>query len=329
MVTFNSEIWLDSLIMSIKECEILIKEVIVVDNGSTDRSVKTIRERLPKAKVIMNENNNSLSNGINLGIQQATAEFLFLINPDVKFSFLSLFYLLKKASSENKKKIVSPKLMLMDNPQFINGVGNFVGPFFWGYDCGLGHLDVGQFDDIKTLYSSCFAAILIPKETLELVGLLDDAYTMYYEDVDWCLRARTMGFELFFEPKAIIYHAYVGHQTAKKQISFHKLQNVTYGRLRLIKKLATRNTYICFVLSYLLFDLIYCGYSIVLFRFENIKAIVDGWIKFLSEYKSINQVDFIAKIEMDFGKHQRRFFPRVKNGIPVIAKTMIKGGKYC
>ncbi|MAT42043.1 MAG: hypothetical protein CL609_06850 [Anaerolineaceae bacterium] len=328
LVTYNSEIWLDSLIKSINESEYFIKEVVIVDNGSRDQTIEIIREEIPNAKLIVNENGRSLASAINLGIHHSSAKFLFIINPDVTFSKKSLLYLLKKAATDKGARIVSPKLMLMDNPQFINGVGNFVGPFYWGYDCGLGHLDVGQFDEIKTLRSGCFAAIMVPREIIDSVGLVDEAYELYYEDVDWCLRARDLGHELFFEPNAIVYHAYIGHQAAKNIITPNKLLNVTYGRLRLIKKMGDKQTFIRFLVSYFIFDLLYCGYSLVVFRFKNIKSIIKGWKKFLSEYKEIFSNPKINNKENLFGKHEKRFFPRVKNGLPVLTSAMIKEGKY-
>ncbi len=326
LVTYDSEPWLAGLIKNILDAEALIKEVIVVDNGSTDNSIGILRDKLPQATVLINENNHSLASGINLGVRQATADFLLIINPDIEFSVDSILYLLKKASAGDGNRIAVPKLYLMENPQFLNGVGNFVGPFFWGYDCGLGHLDVGQFDDIETLPSACFAAVLIPKKVIDAVGLLDEGYGMYYEDVDWCKRATLKNIAIRFAPKASVFHAYGGHQDAKKIISTRKLENVTYGRLRLIKKLAAPAEFFPLLLSYLLFDLIYSLYSLLLFRFKNIAVIIRGWKKFISEYKTIKNINMDKKNL--FGRHQKKFFPRIKNGLPVIIKGMIKKGEY-
>lgn len=328
LVTYNSQVWIDPLVNNIQDAADVIREIIVVDNGSTDDSIQSVQEKLPQAKVFLNNENQSLANGLNLGIQHANAEYLFIINPDITFSVDALLYLLEKESKVENKGIVAPKLLLMDNPQFLNGVGNFAGPFYWGYDCGLGHLDVGQFDDVETLFSACFAAVLIPRTLLETVGLIDEAYMMYYEDVDWCLRLRAKGFKIYLEPKAHVYHAYVGHQASKKTISSHKLKAVTYGRLRLIKKMALPENYIFLLLSYILYDVIYTSYSLIRFRFKNIAAIVGGWKKFLSENKTIQKPDSDTPINNLFGTPQQKFFPRIKNGSPVVTKKMIKRGKY-
>ena len=171
----------------------------------------------------------------------------------------------------------------------------------------------------------------------EQVGLLDDGYVMYYEDVDWSLRLRMAGYSIFFEPNSVVYHAFSGHQEKTEGISAKKIEFVTYGRLRLIKKFLSGYNYLSFFLSYLLYDLIYCIYSIFCRRAENISAIFHGWQRYFFEPKSnlnINPHNYDLlptkkkKAANPIEVKNEIFFPRMKNGKPLLTKNMFREGKY-
>ena len=149
LVTYNSEYWLPGLISDLKNVQEYLKEILVVDNGSSDASLSIIEADLPDAIVIRNDERSSFSTGVNLGMQQAIVEFVYIINPDIRFSRKSFECLLRKAIDVCEKGIVSPKIRLLTNPHFLNGVGNKVGHFFWGYDNGLGYPVFGQFDSVE------------------------------------------------------------------------------------------------------------------------------------------------------------------------------------
>ena len=141
-------------------------------------------------KIIENKESKSFAAAVNQGCKLASGELFLIINPDVYIPKSSLWSLINFYQNNSDAAAIVPKLMLMKTPGFINGIGNVVPPFRWGYDLGLGHLDVGQFDHIKEVPSACFATVLIPREKWDTVGELDEEYPMYYEDSDWSYRAR-------------------------------------------------------------------------------------------------------------------------------------------
>jgi hypothetical protein len=111
-----------------------------------------------------------------------------------------------------------------------------VEPFSWGTDNAIGHLDLAQFDRITSVPSACFAAALITRAAWNAVGPVDEGFPMYYEDVEWCYRARRLGFVIGLAPDAIVYHAFGSRLATGDEpgLTPRKLAHVVYGRLRLV-----------------------------------------------------------------------------------------------
>src|SRR5665648_21855 len=237
VVTYNSENWFENLRKMFTNLSPWLLEIIVVDNGSIDGSLDGLKQAEQPVKIIENKDSISFAAAVNQGINLASGELFLIINPDVYVPKSSLWSLINFYQIKSDAAAIVPKLMLMKTPGFINGIGNIVPPFRWGYDLGLGHLDVGQFDHIKEVPSACFAMVLIPKEKWILVGELDEIYPMYYEDSDWSYRARRKGFDILVDTNCLTYHAYRSyHQNKNERISKEKLYRVTYGRLVFVIK---------------------------------------------------------------------------------------------
>ncbi len=164
LVTFNSEIWFENLKKMFINLSPWLHEIIVVDNGSKDGSYKGLSHSSNNIKIIENKESKSFAAAVNQGCKLASGELFLIINPDVYIPKSSLWSLINFYQNNSDAAAIVPKLMLMKTPGFINGIGNVVPPFRWGYDLGLGHLDVGQFDHIKEVPSACFATVLIPRE---------------------------------------------------------------------------------------------------------------------------------------------------------------------
>jgi len=147
----------------------------------------------------------------------------------------------------------------------------------------LGHLDLGQFDTWREIPSACFAAILIPRAAWEQVGALDERFPLYYEDLEWCYRARLFGYAIRAAPRAIVYHAFGARvQTGDEHgMSPRKLQNVVYGRLRFAVKLLHPLFLARFVSAYAIEDC--CRFLFALLRLDarTARAYCDAWYDFL------------------------------------------------
>jgi GT2 family glycosyltransferase len=317
LVTYNSSQWMNNLNEMFSDLMDWVKEVIVVDNGSSDGCIQLLK-KAEKIKVIQNEQPGSYASAVNQACKCALGELLFLMNPDVMMTRNTLFSMVNFYQDHLHAAAIVPKLLLMRTPGFLNGIGNAVPLFLWGYDLGLGHLDLGQFDDIHEVPSACFAAVLIPKEKWILVGELDEGYPMYYEDSDWSYRARSLGFQILANPKAKVLHAFTASQGPIVSISQSKLTNATYGRLRFIAKIDQRRLFIPYLLSYILFDILYFLYNLIRRkeRMSLSQALVEGWKQYVRGYSEIKKLKYrFPKLD---GKRFQELKPTIYKGLPVV-----------
>ena len=180
-------------------------EAIAVDNASTDGSADFIEERYPRVQVIRNETNLGFAGGCNVGLRAAAGDILVLLNQDTAVGTGWLYVLIKTLRSDPKIGIVGAKAL------YPNGVlqhaGGYVNLRGEGKHFGHGEDDLGQFDELRDVDYVTGASLGIKREAHEIVGELDDGFSpAYYEDVDWCFRARKRGFRVVYTPEARLIH---------------------------------------------------------------------------------------------------------------------------
>ena len=318
LVLYNSNYWIDNLIKVFKNLSEWLHEIIVVDNGSIDEGLRLLQQGVDKLISIQNSSPKSFAAAINQGTRIATGDVFFIINPDVYIPRTSLWELIHSYNKNQNIAAISPKLLLMKTPGFINGIGNIVRPFWHGYDIGLGHLDVGQFNHIKELPSACFASIFIPKSSWELVGEVDEEYPMYYEDSDWCYRARNYGLKILFCSSSEVFHGYKSYKVGVENINSTYIRNISYGRIRFSKKNFPRLKSTLFLMSYVISDLLYLVIYWLRYQKNFFSDYYSVW-KNIFQFKSysINQNKQSKSRRMKFEKHKISF-PMVFNGLPLL-----------
>ena len=179
---------------------------IVVDNNSTDKSVKKIKKEFPKIKIIKNKKNLGFAGGNNVGIRWASEnnfDNIMLLNPDTIVEKNFLKPLLQLIGLDKKIGIVSPVLKGKEGKKTIFALGAKFNPIL-GRTEHI-HLKRAPLSAARQeMVSGC--AMLIKKEVFEKIGLLDKKFFLYFEDSDFCLRARKAGFKIYVEPKSVILH---------------------------------------------------------------------------------------------------------------------------
>ena len=242
IVAYNSLEWLEECLPTLSAQTYSPIEIVIVDNGSVDDSSSWVKSHFPHVEIIRLEAVTTFARATNLGAAAAKGEFFLLLNPDVRLEQDAIAQLVAVAQAIPACAAVAAKLKFWWAPAFLNGLGNRVGAFSWGTDNGLGHLDLGQFDNWEELPSACYAATLIPRDAWETVGPADEGFPMYYEDSEWSYRARILGYKVFAAPKSVVYHAFGGRVPGGQtgSLSATKLTNVVYGRLRFSIKLLDR-----------------------------------------------------------------------------------------
>ena len=243
MVGFNSRRWLEVSLPTLLDQTYSPLEIILVDNGSEDGTAAWLNRQYPNLPLFSLSPSQPLARALNQGIGRAKGEYFLLLNPDITLEKEAVAEMVAVAERDSQCAAVAAKLKLSRAPGFLNGLGNYVGPFSWGTDWGLGHLDLGQFDDLTEVPSACFAATLIKKKAWEKTGPLDEGFPLYYEDSEWCYRARLFGWRIRPAPRAVIFHAMgeTGSDVPDSGLRPAKIKSVVYGRIRFALKLLGRD----------------------------------------------------------------------------------------
>lgn len=184
---------------------------IVVDNGSIDDSVATIREQFPEVTLIQTGANLGYAGGNNAGIRvaldDAATRYLLLLNNDTHVHPRLVSEMVSIAEGSPGSEIYAPKIFYADRPDILWFAGGF-----WdahGYDFfhrGDGVADHHQFDDAPDIDYASGCALFARREVVEHVGLLDERFFLMYEEADWCYRARKAGYRCRLAPRAMLWH---------------------------------------------------------------------------------------------------------------------------
>jgi N-acetylglucosaminyl-diphospho-decaprenol L-rhamnosyltransferase len=212
VVTWNALPWIEQCLESVRG-----RDVIVVDHGSTDGTVELVRERFPQARVIEQENR-GMGGGNNTGMRAADARYFFLLNSDAWVVGDGLDRLVEFADAHPDAAVVGPRLRNVDGSLQRSVRGE---PTLWRLATEylfirklaprsrrLNPLYAGGFDhDEVTEAEWLFGpALLVRREAADAVGLFDEDFFMFSEEVDWMTRFRRAGWKVLFFPGAEVVH---------------------------------------------------------------------------------------------------------------------------
>jgi GT2 family glycosyltransferase/lipopolysaccharide/colanic/teichoic acid biosynthesis glycosyltransferase len=195
-------------------------EIIVVDNASSDGTPAAIRERFPRVNLIASRENLGYSRGVNLGIRQARGGYFLILNPDTIVREDSIETLRQFMDRHPEAGIVGPKLVFNDgNVQYscrkfytwkvLLLRRTFLGRLFKNSRVLSDHLML-DFDhettrEVDWIIGAC---MLARRSAVESVGLMDERFFLYFEDVDWCYRMKQKGWKVYYHPDSVIVHDY-------------------------------------------------------------------------------------------------------------------------
>lgn len=224
--------------------------VIVVDNGSTDDSVARIRAAYPDVALIETGANLGYAGGNNVGIQYALdhhgCDYVWLLNDDVIVAPDSLPALMSVALADPRAGFLGPMVYTREEPQRILSAGSLLHDGWRPQHRGIGERDQGQFDTIAEVDYLSGCALLVSHSAIEAVGMLDEDFFAYHEDIEWCYRGKKAGFKVLFVPEAKVWHPdtlrrdenspVVTYYIARNSLLFvkkHRLGHVKFARMLL------------------------------------------------------------------------------------------------
>jgi N-acetylglucosaminyl-diphospho-decaprenol L-rhamnosyltransferase len=205
-------------------------EVFVVDNASSDGSADMVAADFPSVRLIRSQRNGGYAYGNNLALRHATGEAVLVLNPDTLLPPGGLVAMLDALQRHPEAGILGPKLLRPDGSMHLACRRSFPTPSVAFYRfTGLsrvfakserfGRYNLTYIDPDLAIEvdSVCGACMLVRRAVIERIGLLDERFFMYGEDLDWCLRTREAGWTVRYEPSIVVQHQ---HGAASRQRAF-------------------------------------------------------------------------------------------------------------
>lgn len=192
-------------------------EVILVDNGSTDNSVRLVRETFPQVKIVELAENKGFAGGNKVGLDVSEGEYVALVNNDTRASETWMEGLVRTMLEDSCIGICASKLLL-DSLGKLNSAGDGITTAGVGFNRGLGR-DAGFYNAMEPVFGGCGAAVLYRRRMLEEIGFLDEDFFLYDEDTDMNFRAQLAGWKCVYVPEAVVYHK--GNATSVRLSDLH------------------------------------------------------------------------------------------------------------
>jgi N-acetylglucosaminyl-diphospho-decaprenol L-rhamnosyltransferase len=243
IVSFNTAPLLERAIQSLVSSAPSVNglEIIVVDNASEDGSPLMVREKFPDVRLVRLTRNVGFAAGTNMGLRMARGEQLLLLNPDAELLHNAMPTLSSFLAEHPWVAAVGPRLIYPDGTHqdsafHFPNLGQITFDFFPPPRHILQSRLNGRYgktDSPHPIDHPLGACMLLSRTAFEDVGLLDEAFYMYCEEVDWCMRAWERGWEIYHHPGAVVIH-HSGKSTEQRSgAMFEQLQK---SRSRLYEK---------------------------------------------------------------------------------------------
>nr|WP_297873819.1 glycosyltransferase family 2 protein [uncultured Blautia sp.] len=230
---FNGKQYLKNCLDAMKRQVYRDFEVILVDNGSEDGSADYVREHYPEVHVLTLQENRGFCGGVNAGIQASESPYVVLLNNDT----IAEKYFLKNLVSFMKEHpgtfSCQAKMLKLQDRDKIDDAGNYYCALGWAFADGKGKPET-RYNREKRVFSACAGAAIYDKRLLEKTGLFDEVHFAYLEDLDIGYRARLLGYENWFCPKARVYH--VGSGTSGSRYNLFKVRYSSRNNIYMIYK---------------------------------------------------------------------------------------------
>ncbi len=211
-------------------------EIVVVDNGSTDRTRTMLAEDFPEVQLVAFAENRGFAPATNAGFRAARGEILVCLNNDVACDPGWLAALVAALDARPDVGSVASKMMDAKRPGIIDAAGDGMALVAW--NIGRGQPDGPWWREGREVLSACAGAAAYRRALLDRVGMLDETFFAWFEDVDLGIRAQLAGFRCWYEPAAVVHHK--GSATAARMSDAKAFYTVRNGMYLFFKTMPLR-----------------------------------------------------------------------------------------
>lgn len=208
-------------------------EIVIVDNGSADDSILFVRQNFPRVQLIVNRYNLGYAEANNMAIRATCSPYVVTLNNDTRVESDWLAEMIKAVEAHRQVGMIACKILAMREPHLIDSAGLDIDRMGMAWNRYHGQIDHGAETEPYEVFCPTGAAALYKREMLEQVGLFDETFFAYCEDMDLGWRARLMGWPCLYVPAAKVYHL---HSATSGQGSPFKRYLLTRNRIWTILK---------------------------------------------------------------------------------------------
>ncbi|MGB5236408.1 MAG: glycosyltransferase family 2 protein [Flavobacteriaceae bacterium] len=278
-------------------------DIYVVDNASTDGSVKLLEDKFPEVNIIKNESNGGFAKGYNDALKHVQADIYCLLNSDVEVTPDWLDPIPGHFNENKEVAIIQPKILDLrkrDHFEYAGAAGGFIDMF--GYPFCRGRIfqaiekDNGQYDDIKEVFWATGACMFIRKEVFDQLNGFDEDYFAHQEEVDLCWRAQNQGFKIHYLGKSHVYH--LGGSTLSNMNPKKTYLNFRNSLFSITKNLPRRRAF-PIVFARLILDGIAAFRFVYQFKFDHCLAVLRAHLSYYRQlrkmYRKREKRSFLTK----------------------------------
>ncbi len=246
IVTYNSAKFIEQCLQNVLRQTRFLHEIVVIDNASHDETRQILRNFEDRVRVVYNSENRGFAGGHNQALALTSAEWVLVLNPDVRLSPNFLEQLMSAGERDPKIGTVCGKLLTMGSDlqlpsrPVLDSTGIYFTPAIRHFDRGSKELDTGKYENDEYVFGATGAAALYRRAMIEDISIegefFDEDFFVYREDADIAWRAQLLGWTCLYTPSAVGYHVRSvlpsNRQGVAAVVNMHSVKNRWYLRLK-------------------------------------------------------------------------------------------------